>query len=118
MKKIFNQKSNKAKRKKLRNEMTRAEQILWYYLRRHQLKGYKFRRQQGVNRYIVDFYCPKVKLAIEIDGDTHFGQKAIKYDLERQGRIEEFGIKFLRFTNLDVYENIDSVLAEIADNLP
>jgi len=75
--------------------------------------GYKFRRQYGVNKYVVDFYCPKLKLAIEIDGDSHFGNQAIKYDQKRQSYIESFGIKFLRFTNNDIYNNIDEVLEVI-----
>jgi len=90
-----------------------AEQILWYFVRDRQLGGYKFRRQYGVGAYVLDFYCPKLKLAIEINGDSHFDYKAVKYDIQRQRYIESFGIRFLRFTNIDIYENIDEVAAEI-----
>ena len=112
-KKIFNKSSEKRTRQKLRNEMTPAEKKLWYYLKNKQLGGYKFRRQQGIGQYIVDFYCPRLKLIIEVDGDTHFGEEMMKYDFERQRQIESLGIKFLRFTNLDIYENIESVLEEV-----
>ncbi len=111
--KIFNRLSVKPKRKSLRNQMTEAEKILWYYLRGKQLEGYKFRRQHSVGPYIVDFYCPRLKLVIEVDGDSHFQDEAIRYDRKRQRYIESFGLKFLRFTNLDIYENIDGVLEEI-----
>lgn len=97
----------------MRNNMPQAEQILWSYLRCKQLEGCKFRRQYGVGKYVVDFYCPKLKLAIEVDGDSHFYPGAQEYDQKRQKYIESFGIRFLRCTNTDVYENIDGVLEEI-----
>jgi len=112
--KIFNRLSEKAKRKNLRNQATTAEKILWYYLQGKHLEGYKFRRQYSVGPYIVDFYCPRLKLAIEVDGTSHFRDEvAIRYDRKRQKYIESFGLKFLRFTNSDIYENIDWVLEEI-----
>jgi very-short-patch-repair endonuclease len=77
------------------------------------MKGFKFRRQYSVNQYVVDFYCPELKLAIEIDGDSHFNDISEKYDKERQKSIESFGIRFLRFTNIDIYDNIDGVLQTI-----
>ena len=115
---IFNKTSEKAKRRKLRNNMPKAESVLWYYLRRKQLEGYKFRRQYSVGKYVIDFYCPRFKLAIEVDGASHFWPGAAEYDKRRQKYIESFGIKFLRFTNTDVYENIDGVLEKIYEFLP
>ena len=64
--------------------MPKAEVILWEKLSRKQMHGYKFRRQYGVDQYILDFYCPRLKLAIEIDGDSHFVTGAEDYDKERQ----------------------------------
>lgn len=61
----------------------------------------------------MDFYCPRLKLAIEVDGDSHFSEKSEPYDKEREGFIESFEISFLRFTNRDIYENLDEVLAAI-----
>lgn len=114
MSRIFNWKSNKKIRKKLRNNMPNAEVFLWSALKNKQLKGLKFRRQQGIGPYVVDFYCSKLKLAIELDGSSHFDDKKVyKYDQKRQKYIESFGVKFLRFTNQNVYENMEFVLNEI-----
>jgi hypothetical protein len=66
-----------------------------------------------VNQYVIDFYCPELKLAIEIDGDSHYGYLSEKCDNERQKYIESFGIHFMRFTNDDVCNNIDGVLQMI-----
>lgn len=113
--KIFNRRSEKIKRQYLRNRATDAEQILWYYLQGKQLAGYKFRRQYSIGKYVVDFYCPKLRLAIEIDGDTHFEKKVIEGDKRRQKFIELFGIQFLRFTNSDIYESINEVIEKILE---
>ena len=67
-------------RKQLRNNPTKAEQVLWKYLKNKQIKGYKFRRQHSVGNYILDFYCPALKLCIEIDGDSHFTDEGKNYD--------------------------------------
>ncbi|MBI3786758.1 MAG: DUF559 domain-containing protein [Ignavibacteriales bacterium] len=107
MTKIFNRKIQKRRRQFLRNNATRAEAILWSKLKSKQLSGYKFRRQQGVGQYIVDFYCPEYQLAVEIDGATHFTDEELGRDKKRQGEIEKLGVEFLRFTNTDVFENLD-----------
>ncbi len=91
--------------------MPSAEVLLWSKLKGKQLLGYKFRRQYSIDRFIVDFYCPALKLAIEIDGDTHTREV---YDRKRQEFIESFGIQFLRFTNTQVYENLEGVVELIA----
>jgi very-short-patch-repair endonuclease len=75
--------------------------------------GYKFRRQHSVDRFVIDFYCPELKLAIEVDGDTHFTPPALVRDRDRQNHIESFGIRFIRVTNEDVYRNLDAVLDNI-----
>jgi len=62
---------------------------------------------------VIDFYCPAAKLAVEVDGDSHFGKEAERCDARRQAYVESFGIRFVRCTNLDVYENIEGVLEEI-----
>lgn len=69
--KLFNRKSQKLTRRNLRNRPTCSEKIIWHYLCGSNLGGYKFRRQQGIGPYVVDFYCPEAKLAVEIDGDSH-----------------------------------------------
>ena len=93
--------------------MPEAEEILWSKLRRRQLGGLKFRRQYGIGIYSVDFYCPELRLAIEVDGDSHFRQGASGRDLRRQLFIEEFDIKVVRFTNDDIRSNLDGVLVAI-----
>jgi len=119
MKVIFNKAEVKSNRKVLRNNMPLAEQLIWHKLKNKQLVGYKFRRQYSINNFVVDFYCPKTKLAIEIDGESHFDSiKSKIIDMDRQKSIESVGIKIIRFTNNDIYNNIDGVLQEIIKNLP
>ena len=117
MRKIYNQSSQKLKRQNLRRQMPRAEVILWNKLRRRQIAGVKFRRQYRVDRFVLDFYCPQLKLAIEIDGPTHQSAEARDYDQFRQRIIEGLDIQFLRFTNRDVYQNIDGVLDTICQKV-
>ena len=117
IKRIFNKLQVKEKRRRLRNEMTRAECELWKYLRRRNLRGYKFRRQFSIDIYIIDFYCPQLKLAVEVDGDTHLTDEEIEYDKKRQKHIEEYGIQFLRFTNGDIYNGMDYVLEKINEKI-
>ncbi len=99
----------KKRRQVLRKNLSKAEAIMWNHLSRKQMSGYKFRRQYSVDQYILDFYCPELKLVIEIDGDSHFMQGSQEQDKARQEHIEAFGIRFLRFTNENVYKNIDGV---------
>jgi very-short-patch-repair endonuclease len=117
-KNIFNLKSQKTRRQSLRNEMPNSEIIIWSRLKNRQIRDCKFRRQYGVGNYVVDFYCPRFKLAIEIDGDSHFDSDGSeKYDVCRQKFIEDQGIIFLRFTNTDIYKKIDIVLDKIDETV-
>lgn len=95
--------------------MSPTETILWNSLKGKRLNGYKFRRQFGVGPFIVDFYCPKLKLAIEIDGESHFENGAEYYDRCRQTYIEKYNIKFLRFTTVDIYRNLEGVIDVISE---
>ena len=114
MTKIYNKKEETAKRKNLRNNMPKAEIILWSKIKNKQVNGYKFRRQYGIDKYVVDFYCTELKLAIEIDGDIHFMEnEKEEYDKVRQKKIESLGIKFLRFQNLEIYNNLNGVVSTI-----
>lgn len=113
MTRVYNRQSEKELRRTLRRTMPQAEAILWSRLRRNQLAGFKFRRQYSVERYVLDFYCVQVKLAIELDGDSHGSNDAQQYDAERQAVIEAYGIRFLRFWNNDVFTNIEGVLEAI-----
>src|SRR3989338_11663111 len=102
MNKVYNKASETAKRKILRNNLPLPEVLLWQQLKNRQLEGYKFRRQYSINRYVIDFYCPNLKVAIEIDGDSHYKEDAQEYDIIRENFIKEYGVKFLRFSNEDV----------------
>ena len=115
---IFNKKEFVKKRQYLRKNMTKAEIILWSKLKGKQLNGLKFRRQHGINNYVVDFYCPELKLAIEIDGGVHCYDSRITYDKQRQKEIEALGIKVLRYTNIDVIKNLEGVLNDILTTTP
>ena len=117
MTKIYNKLDIKKTRQALRKNIPTPESIIWEKIRNRQLCNSKFRRQYSVGNYIVDFYCTERKLAIEIDGDSHYNAKAIEHDKKRQNTIESYGIKFLRFTNKEVTENIEGVLSNIINNL-
>ena len=81
---LYNKPESKTKRRLLRNNMPQPEQRLWYYLKGKGLKGCKFRRQYGVSVYTLDFYCPQQRLAIELDGDSHFNPAAERRDEVRE----------------------------------
>jgi len=109
---VFNKESTKEKRRELKKEMTQCEKILWRYIRNDAL-GVRFRRQYGIGNYIADFYCPYLKLIIELDGSQHFTEEGLEYDKIREDFMKNFGIKTLRFNNDDVINNIDGVLERI-----
>ncbi len=117
MTQAFNKSSQKSQRRFLRKNMPNAEQALWSNLKNKQLNGYKFRRQYSVDQYILDFYCPQAKLGIEVDGPSHFRKSGIRTDEKRTSHMESYGIQIVRFTNNDIYENLEGVLNSILDNL-
>ena len=114
MTKVFNKTGEKEKRKLLRSAMPPAEVLLWKRLQRRQVADLKFRRQYSVGPFVLDFYCAEIKLAIEIDGSSHEGAQAADYDAVRQGHIETFGIRFLRFTNAQIHNEMENVLETIS----
>jgi very-short-patch-repair endonuclease len=98
--------------RELRKDMTFAEKRLWQYLRNDQVDGAHFRKQYAVDTYIVDFFCAKSKLVIEVDGDSHAEQ--LEYDAARtQWLSEQHQYRMLRFTNRDVLTNIEAVVEAI-----
>lgn len=114
MTEIFNKKELKERRKELRHNMTKAEAILWSYIKSKQIEGQRFLRQFSIGAYVVDFYSPKIHLVIEVDGATHSTQDEITYDKIRQDEIEGLGISFLRFMNEEVYGDLENVIKEIS----
>ena len=101
----------KEKARELRNNSTYAEIMLWNYLKRKQMKGYDFHRQKPIDIYIIDFFCNELMLAIEVDGESHYGNE--KRDEKRQKKIESYGIEFLRFDDLDILHKLDLVIKKI-----
>lgn len=102
------------RRRDLRTKSTPAENLLWNKLRRKSL-GWKFKRQFSIDNYVVDFYCPDKKLAIELDGNVHKYRK--EYDEYRTKYINAFGIKEIRFRNDEIINNIGEVIKQIKDSL-
>ena len=98
--------------RQLRKNSTRSEVLLWQRLKGKQMKGYAFYRQRPIDRYIVDFFCPELVLALEIDGSSHLFRG--EADLERQERLESLGVRFLRFGDLEIKRNLNEVLDMIA----
>ena len=98
--------------RELRKEMTSAEKALWSRLRGKQL-GIKFRKQHPIGPYITDFYARDVKLIVEVDGDTHFTPEAKSYDTVRTDYLSQLGLTVLRFTNLEILQQLDGVMEQI-----
>lgn len=97
----------------MRRQMTQAESKLWQRLRAGRLESFHFRRQQVIDRYIVDFYCHQTNLVVEVDGDVHLEQA--EYDRERDLYLQSLGLMVLRFTNQDVNRNLEGVLTAILE---
>ena len=101
--------------KQLHRNLTEAEAKLWSRLRTHRMAGVHFRNQHAIGNYVVDFFAPRAKLVIELDGSQHLEQK--EYDTERTTYLESKGYRVLRFWNKDVMNDIDSVLNVIWEAL-
>ena len=97
--------------------MPAPELVLWSKLRNGQLSGYRFRRQHSIGRYVVDFYCAAKKVAIELDGHSHFTSEAVKYDTVRDQFLESCGVSVIRYTNDDVMKNLGGVLEDLLKRL-
>jgi very-short-patch-repair endonuclease len=102
--------------RQLRNDMTDAERQLWSQIRAKQM-GCWFYRQKPIGGYIVDFYCPKAKLVIEVDGGQHFSDENAAYDRVRSEYLASAGLTVLRFTNSEVIKNIEGVVESIKSKI-
>ena len=116
MTKHYNKKSEQEKRRSLRKNMTYCEKIVWSNLRKRQL-GYRFLRQYSVDHFVIDFYCPEIKLAIEVDGESHNNPEQREYDIKRQKYLEEFNIKFVRIKDEDLLGNPNEAFNKIEDSI-
>ena len=101
----------------MRKRPTRAEKELWQYLRGKRMRGFRFRRQQPIDRYIVDFYCRQARIVVEVGGASHDSTEAAEYDEQRTKFLNEQGLAVLRFSNEQVIYETDSVLNTIAEHL-
>lgn len=107
---IKNPSNTKAKRRLLRKKMTEAEVVFWSAVRAKQLFGLRVKRQYGIGSYILDFYIPKLQLAIELDGDVHYRPSVLRKDNNKDSFLKQNGIKVLRISNQEVLHNLDGVL--------
>jgi len=114
---IHTSKALAERRNELRNNPTPEEKLLWQSLKNSGL-GYKFRRQHSIGPYIVDFYCPKQRLIIELDGAPHRELEARDYDQTRNKYLRDLEYTVLRFWNSEVTSNLPKVLAKIKNHLP
>jgi very-short-patch-repair endonuclease len=105
------------KAKELRRYETEAEKMLWVKLCRNQMMGLQFRRQHPINRFIVDFYCVKIKLVIEVDGNIHEIPENKLYDIGRSQILNDFGITVIRFKNNKIIDDIEYVLKLIEETV-
>ena len=110
---LHNKKSFQSKRKRLRNHGTPAEAALWNIIKNKQIVGLKFRRQHSVGNFILDFYCPVIKLCIELDGDDHYWQDGIIRDKIKTDFLIKNNIYVMRFENRLVFEDADYVIDSI-----
>jgi very-short-patch-repair endonuclease len=110
---IYNKPNLKNLRRTLRKSQTPAERKIWKILKNSQILEQRFLRQYGVENFILDFYCPKIKLAIEIDGGQHNIPEADFLDTQRTRILETHGIKVVRFWNNEIERNIEGVYEKI-----
>ena len=108
---------NLVTKRRLRSAMTKAEQLLWRKLRGKQFETLKFRRQHGIDQYIVDFYCPEKNLVIEVDGDVHALDSQIQKDRQREKYLTSLGVQVIRYTNNDLFQNLEGVLEDLSQRL-
>ena len=112
---IHNERNQKILRQTLRNNATPTEAILWRALKGKQVDGLKFRRQFGIGPYVIDFYCPEIRLGIELDGGVHETSYTHEYDEMRSRFLAENRIRVLRFDNEVVYNNVEGIIEAIKD---
>ena len=115
---LYNKPTLKKYRQDLRNNGTAAEAVMWTMLKNKQIDGWKFRRQYSVGNYILDFYCPAARLAIELDGQGHFTTSGFEYDQERTAYLNGHDIQVIRFENKEIFNRVEAVVEEIKHHLP
>ena len=99
--------------KALRSDLTEAERSLWTRLKANQINGLRFKRQHPIGKFIVDFYCHRAMLVIELDGGVHLNTEVKERDEGREIELEKLGLKVMRFTNREVLEDLDKVARKL-----
>jgi very-short-patch-repair endonuclease len=112
---LYNDPSRKPDRRRLRKDATDAERKLWSILRNRQMAGLRFFRQYSIGPYVIDFYCPEERLAIEVDGGQHADVRGQEHDAKRDRHLQELNIRVIRFWNNDVLRNIEGVVQRIRE---
>ena len=110
-----NEKEQKLLRQILRNNKTAPEAIFWQVVKGKQIDGLKFRWQYGFGPYVLDFYCPEIRLCIELDGEVHKNANADEYDIRRIQFLNKNNITVIRFDNQVVYRNAEGIITEIRE---
>lgn len=108
-----NPKKTKQLRRDLRRNMTKAEEILWQRVRNKQLCGVRVRRQYGFGSYVLDFYVPKISLAIEVDGGIHLSKNQKERDLNKDTFLNDNGIEVLRIKNEEIFDDLDYLVSKL-----
>ena len=103
--------------KSLREKMTQAEIILWEEIKGNKLEGYKFRRQHPIHKFVADFYCHKLKLIIEVDGEYHENKDQVEADIQRSELLKYHGVEVIRFSNEEILSNIEEVVKRIKEKM-
>ncbi len=109
---VYNSPVMKYRRKQLRARASKPEEILWQKLKRSQF-GARFRRQYSIQSYVIDFFCPEKRIAIEIDGSRHLETEAQKYDIYRDRYLAALEIKTIRIKATEIFSDLEKVLTKI-----
>ena len=112
---LYNNKTLKIRRQELRNNQTEAEKLLWKFVSKNKILGLRFLRQYSIGPYILDFYCPKIRLGIELDGKIH--EKSKLYDKDREKYLDGLDIKIIRFQNDEVLKDTKEVLDKLQNKI-
>jgi len=113
---VLNIKALKNRRRQLRKDTTEAERLLWKVLRNNQI-GHRFIRQFSVSGYVIDFYCPKNRLGIELEGGIRLTKSNQEYDLYREKYLKAYGVRLMKIPNEDVVRDTNGVIRKIKDRL-
>lgn len=114
---LYNHKDLRNRRRELRNNQTEAEKILWKHISKNKILGLRFLRQYSVGPYILDFFCPKIRLGIELDGSVHKEKENKLYDKDREKFLENLDINVIRFWNDDVLNNLTETLNRLQNKI-